>query len=146
MNEGNIMLKKIIATTAASILLAATVCMSASALDVVIDGEKVVFDDNYGYPFITEGRTLVPLRAIAEALGCEVEYDDTTKTVTIKNEKITVELVLNADTAKVNGEEVKLSKEAKVVSDRTMVPARFVSESMGYDVDWDQDSLSVLVD
>ena len=116
-------------------------------IDVYVDKEKVDFTKYSNVlPFVEDDYTLVPLRAIAEALGCEVEYDDTTKTVTIKNEKITVELVLNADTAKVNGEEVKLSKEAKVVSDRTMVPARFVSESMGYDVDWDQDSLSVLVD
>ena len=116
-------------------------------IDVYVDKEKIDFSVYSNVlPFVEDDYTLVPLRAIAEALGCEVAYDDTTKTVTIKNEKITVELVLNADTAKVNGEEVKLSKEAKVVSDRTMVPARFVSESMGYDVDWDQASLSVLVD
>jgi len=116
-------------------------------IDIYVDRIKIDFSKYSNVePIIEDDFTLVPLRAIAEALGCLVEYDDTQKLVTISNDKIKVELTLNADKANVNGEEKQLQKEAKVVDGRTLVPARFVSEAMGHDVDWDQASLSVIVD
>ena len=115
-------------------------------IDMYVNRVKIDFAqyDNVE-PFIEDDYTLVPLRAVAEALGCEVSYDDTTKTVTITNGDVEITLVLNASSAKVNGEEKKLDKEAKVKNGRTVVPARFVSESLGNKVDWDGESLSVIV-
>ena len=116
-------------------------------IDIYVDRIKIDFSKYSNVePVIEDDFTLVPLRAIAEALGCLVEYDDAQKLITISNDKIKVELTLNADKANVNGEEKQLQKEAKVVDGRTLVPARFVSEAMGHDVDWDQASLSVIVD
>lgn len=116
-------------------------------IEVYVDQKPIDFSKYSNVlPIIEDDFTLVPIRAIAEALGCEVEYDDTKKLVTIKSEKVTIELTLNSSVAKVNGEEKTLSKEAKVIEGRTMVPARFVSENMGHKVDWDQDSLSVIID
>ncbi len=118
-----------------------------SVIDIYVNRIKVDFSkyDNV-LPIIEDDFTLIPLRAVAEALNCNVDFDDATKTVTITSEDKVITLVLNAKTAKVNDKEVALDKEAKVINDRTMVPARFISESLGYEVDWDGDSKSVIID
>ena len=118
-----------------------------SVIDIYVNRIKVDFSkyDNV-LPIIEDDFTLIPLRAVAETLGCEVDFDDATKTVTITSKDKVITLVLNAKTAKVNDKEVALDKEAKVINDRTMVPARFISESLGYEVDWDGDSKSVIID
>ncbi len=124
-----------------------TVQAAKSVVDIYVNRIKIDFSkyDNV-LPIIEDDFTLVPLRAVAEALDCNVDFDDATKTVTITNDDKVITLVLNAKTAKVNDKELALDKEAKVINDRTMVPARFISESLGYFVDWDADSRSVVID
>ncbi len=124
-----------------------TVQTAKSVIDIYVNRIKVDFSkyDNV-LPIIEDDFTLIPIRAVAEALDCKVDFDDATKTVTITNDDKVITLVLNAKTAKVNDKEVALDKEAKVINDRTMVPARFVSESLGYEVDWDGDTKSVVID
>lgn len=116
-------------------------------IDIYVNRIKIDFSkyDNV-LPIIEDDFTLIPLRAVAESLNCTVDFDDATKTVTITSNDKVITLVLNAKTANVNDKEVTLDKEAKVINDRTMVPARFISEALGYVVDWDGDSKSVVID
>lgn len=59
---------------------------STGEVQIVVDGEVKVFPPDYGKPFITAaGRTVVPLRAVGEALGCEVHWDAGTRTVEIRS-------------------------------------------------------------
>ena len=137
MSEGNAMLKKIIETTAAAMLLAATVCMSASALDVVIDGEKVVFDDNYGYPFITEGRTLVPLRVTMEAYGANVRWDAEQSTAIVTLNETTVVCPTNENCIYRNGTRIPNEVGAVIIDSRTYLPIRAVLEAFDAQVGYD---------
>jgi len=101
---------------------------------VKIDGKPIVFDVP---PIIKQGTTLVPLRAIFEKLGAEVKWDAKTRTVTgIKGNKKVV-LKLDETLASVDGQKTVLSVPATSIKGRTMVPVRFISESLGANVKWD---------
>lgn len=101
---------------------------------VTIDEEPVDADVA---PFIENGRTLVPVRAIMEAVDAEVEWDNDTQMVTITHDDKNIELVIGSKEAKVNGEIKELDVPAKLVQKRTFVPIRFVSEALGYDVGYE---------
>ncbi len=102
-------------------------------LDVFVNGQKLAFDIR---PVVQEGRTLVPIRALSEALGAAVAWDGDTRKVTITRNGLTVELVLGSNVALVNGQEVTLDVPADAPDGRTLVPIRFVSETFGLDVEW----------
>lgn len=84
----------------------------------------------------SEGVTLVPLRAIFQALGAQVNWDQETQTVSAVKGKITIQLKIESSMAYVNNKPVSLLKPATIVNGSTMVPLRFVSESLGAKVDW----------
>lgn len=107
---------------------------------VVVGGTKVVFDVK---PVVENGRTLVPLRKIFEALGATVYWDDATQTVKGVKGNITITLVVNSVDANVNGVIKTLDVPAKIINDRVLVPARFISESMGAKVGWDEATQTV---
>lgn len=112
---------------------------------VYLNGEKMTFDVN---PFIENDRTLVPMRAIFEAVGADVQWDEETQTVVAAREKdgqtTFIALQINSS-AFVNSEEVTLDVPAKIVDDRTFVPLRFVVESLGEKVEWDNENYSVII-
>ncbi len=88
-------------------------------------------------PVIIENRTLVPLRGIFSAFGAEVSWDGTLQKVTIKTAEKTIELKIGSNIALVNGQDTLLDTFPRLVNNRTMVPLRFISESIGVQVDWD---------
>jgi len=82
------------------------------------------------------GRTVVPIRAIVEALGGTIEWEGTERKVTINFDSTTIELWIDNPRAKVNGTEVYIdpnnhSVKPIIINDRTMLPLRFVAESLG---------------
>jgi hypothetical protein len=103
---------------------------------VFLGGQEIPFDV---VPFIdpVTNRTLVPMRRIFEALGASVHWDGETRTVTALRGNTTIDLTIDNPWAKVNGLIVILDQPARIVSDRTVVPLRFVSEQLGLQVDWD---------
>lgn len=105
-----------------------------SGLKVTIDGEPLVFSD--AQPFIDEnGRTLVPIRPIAEALGLNVGWDDSTKSVSVIGRN-TVSFVIGENKALVNGEEKQIDTAAVIIDSRTFVPLRFLAEHMDTAIEW----------
>jgi len=109
---------------------------------VYIDGVPLSMDVP---PQLVEGRTLVPLRAIFEALGAEVDWNPETQTVIGTKGDIIVILTVGSMTPTVNGQVVPIDVPAQIVDDRTLVPVRFVAESFGVDVDWDSDTRTVTI-
>jgi len=92
-------------------------------------------------PVIKNGRTLVPIRAIIEALGGTVGWDGTTRKATVTLGKKTIALWIGKNAATVNGVSTLIdSTNAKVVPEiingRTMLPLRFVTENLGATVGW----------
>lgn len=109
---------------------------------VEVNGERVIFDQQ---PVVQNGRTLVPLRKIFEALGASVGWHDETQTVTsIKGETI-VSLTIGSNILKVNNREITLDVTAQTINGRTMVPARAVAEAFGCKVDWDEERNTVVI-
>ena len=94
---------------------------------------------------IIESRTMVPLRAIFEALGASVEWDDATKTVTSVKGETTVKLTIGQASINVNGEDKALDVPAQIVDSRTLVPVRAIAESFGCDVAWDDATKTVTI-
>ncbi len=107
------------------------------AIRVSINGYKL--DCGETNPFIESGRTLVPMRAIFEALDCEVCYNEKERAVyTVGNGKL-VKLVIDSNIAEINGEPCELDVSAKIVNGRTVVPLRFIAETLDKDVDYNGD-------
>ena len=113
-----------------------------SQVQVFIDSQLQVYDQN---PIIENGTTLVPLRGIFETLGAKVTWDDKTKTVTATRADTVINITINSRDALVNGKKVPLLQPAKIVNDRTLVPLRFISESLGAKVEWQEISKTVYI-
>jgi hypothetical protein len=90
-------------------------------------------------------RVLVPLRAIMEALGATVAYDEASETVTAEKDGLSLALPIGGLRASVNGAEMALDAPARVINGRTLVPARFVAENLGANVDWDAANNAVVI-
>lgn len=129
-------MKKLISFLLAIMLLTA----SAGAVDLYVDNNLIETDTP---PTIVDGRTLVPVRAIFEAIGATVEWDNNTRTATGYRDGVVVSIQIGSTTAYVNGEARTLDVPAQIINDRTMVPARFISEAMGCDVTWYQPTQTV---
>ncbi|GAX89988.1 hypothetical protein EFBL_1614 [Effusibacillus lacus] len=114
----------------------------SSVVTVYIDGKQQTFDPPAQ---VVNGRTLVPLRAIFEKLGAKVDWEDATQTVKASKDGKKVQLRIGSNKAYVNEEERTLDVPAQLIQDRTMVPARFVSEALGAKVGWDGELQSVFV-
>lgn len=106
---------------------------AADEIKVYVKGELLTLDQA---PYIVNDSTMVPMRAIFEALDATVDYDGDTKTVTANKNAIEVKLSIGSDKAYVNNEETTLLAAAEIKNDRTMVPLRFVSEALGAQVTW----------
>ncbi|MBO5179176.1 MAG: N-acetylmuramoyl-L-alanine amidase [Clostridia bacterium] len=96
-------------------------------------------------PIILENRTLVPVREVFETLGGKVEWYESEKAVEIELESKKVKLWIDKYTALVDGKEIELDVPAKIVSSKTMVPARFISEKCGLIVGWDDETKTVSI-
>ena len=88
-------------------------------------------------PVIENGRTLVPLRQVATALGYEVRWDAPNRMVTLighnlQEKDMTLKMKIDNNQAKLNDETVFMDVPPKIINNSTMIPLRFISESMGY--------------
>ncbi len=87
-------------------------------------------------PVQMNGRTLVPLRDIFEALGAKVDWNPAAQTILATQGTTQIGLAINNKTASVNGSLVELDQAATLINGRTFVPLRFVAEATGAKVDW----------
>ena len=91
-------------------------------------------------PIIESDRTLIPMRFLFEQLGAEVDWDNDTQTATAVRANKAVAFSIDNTTATVNGAETVMDVPARLVGDKTMVPLRFLSEELGYTVEWDEET------
>jgi len=113
-------------------------------ISVFVDGAEVEFDVS---PVLENGRTLVPLRRICEALGAEVSWNDETQTATAVKGKITIKVPISPMAAHIrkNDETIILDVKARIVNGRTLVPLRAISEGMEAKVEWIDETSQVLI-
>ncbi|MBS3975191.1 MAG: N-acetylmuramoyl-L-alanine amidase [Syntrophomonadaceae bacterium] len=112
-------------------------------LKIIIDGAPVSSDVP---PYIDgNSRTMVPVRFVATALGSQVVWDEINQRVLVTRDNISVELWINQRQAKVNGNDRMLDTEAVIRDGRTMVPLRFLAETFGLKVSWDDKNHTVVI-
>ncbi len=120
---------------------------------MTVNGLKQEIDPGRGTtPVIIKewGRTVVPIRAIVEALGGTIDWDGNTRKVTINFKDITIELWIDNPKAKVDAKETWIDSDNHNVkpiiqNSRTMLPLRFVAESLGCSVDWNSTTKTITI-
>ena len=111
-------------------------------ISVLLNGNKLSFDEN---PYINNSTTMVPMRKIFESLGANVYYDTETKLITAQKDNITIELYAGLAIAKINGKPYNLPIAIENKNGHTMVPLRFISESLGANVEWNAEKRDVII-
>jgi len=107
-----------------------------------IEGETIPTKDEDVPPLIVASRTLIPARAFFEAMGATVDWDAKNRIVTVEDDGVSIELVIDSPIAKVEGKATTLEVPAMIIdhdedgNGSTMVPLRFVSEGLGAEVSW----------
>lgn len=117
---------------------------SSAGPAIVINGQNVFSDVT---PLIQSGRTLVPIRVIAENFGASVEWIESQSAVVIRQGSKTIRMVLGQASVTVNGVSQIITDGVAptAMSGRTLVPLRFVAEHLGAQVSWHQDSFTALI-
>ncbi|TYP79158.1 copper amine oxidase N-terminal domain-containing protein [Paenibacillus methanolicus] len=117
-----------------------TISLKLNAKEAAVDEKQVKLDVA---PFSFEGRTMVPLRFVSEAFGAKVDWDKKASKVTIAKDGSKIELVINRKQAVVNGAAVQLDAPAITRNNVTLVPVRFVSESLQMKVFFDEGEIFI---
>jgi len=138
----NIVILLLVVSLTTLLFPALIVNADSADIDVKINGASIEFDQP---PIIEEGRTLVPMRAIFEALGAEVVWDGDTQTAIGTKDDIEIRITIDNNIMYKNGTEIVLDTPSRLVGDRTLVPVRAIAESFGAVVDWDEDSRTVQI-
>ena len=115
-----------------------------NAIRVRVNGERVHFD-GIG-PREIDGRLMVPLRGVLEKTGANVDWVQATQTVVAARGGLMLELNIGSRTARVNGRNVHMDVPAMTIAGSTMVPLRFVTESLGGQVEWDRQTRTVSIE
>lgn len=115
---------------------------SGKNLSVILNGTAMSFEVP---PIVENGRTLVPMRPIFEAMGAQVEWNAGTKTVIARKNADVVVLPLNSIKPTINGKAYTLEVPAKIINSRTLAPLRFVAEAFGGQVDWNESTRTVKI-
>lgn len=115
--------------------------VSANSIGLYIDGKEIICDVA---PIIQNDRTLVPVRAVFEAFGAECSWNDSAKSVSISGNKKII-LYIGSSTAYVDGTKKTLDCAPIIQNDRTLVPIRFISETLNYNVEWDNVNRNVYI-
>lgn len=117
--------------------------IAVNPITVYLNNRILTFDVD---PTIENGTTLVPMRKIFESLGADVFYDGKTQTVKAIKDSDEIILVIGSKYPTVNGEQKAIDVPAKVFNGRTLVPLRFVSETLGARVNWDNENRTITIE
>ncbi|MBA2938604.1 hypothetical protein HZF08_09825 [Paenibacillus sp. CGMCC 1.16610] len=116
--------------------------MAEGVIPVLLNGEKISFEVQ---PFIKEGTTMVPFRTLFEKLGYVVKWNEDTQSVTGYSNDLTIELQIGSTTAMVNSVPHQLTIAPSIKEGTTFVPLRFIGETSGKNVSWDDENDTVLI-
>lgn len=117
-------------------------CFAEENIKVFVNAKEISFDIP---PTIINGRTMVPLRGIFEALNVNVQWDANTKMVIATKDNVIIRLQVDNKTAHINEKTIELDVPAIIQNGRTLVPVRFISESLQATVEWDGDNNQIKI-
>ncbi|MDQ0254713.1 LysM repeat protein [Evansella vedderi] len=116
--------------------------LSGSGVNLVVDGARLNLSPT---PLLDNGNTLIPIRAISTHFGAGVSWDERTRTVGIRKGDTNISFVVGSTLARVNGRQVSVPP-SRIINGSTFVPIRFISETFGYEVQWNNGSRTVSID
>ncbi len=102
--------------------------------NMTVNGTEKPIDEDGTAPVIVNNRTLLPVRAVAEEMGGTVQWNGDTKTVTLSYNEYEIKLVIDDNTAYLNGTAQILDTAPAIINERTMLPIRFIAESFKFNV------------
>jgi len=126
----------------AILLLMGVTVNAEQPIIVFLDGWQMQFDVQ---PTIIDGRIMIPMRVIFEGLGAEVEWDSSTRTITAIRGDLVIQTTVDEKIIDVGGSTVTMDVAPKIIDGRTFVPIRFVSESVGANVEWDSNTRTITI-
>jgi uncharacterized repeat protein (TIGR02543 family) len=136
--------KTVTATFAA--VVKKTIELKIGSTTMLVDGRPVALE---AAPVILNSRTLLPVRAVVEAVGGTIAWEALARKVTIVRNDSTLELWIGRNVAELNGQSTPIDSDAKVVpiivNGRTLLPLRFVAEALTLDVQWNAASKTVTI-
>lgn len=113
------------------------------AITILVNGKEVKTDSP---AFIKDGRTMVPVRFISEALGLKVGWDQKTRTVTVGEGASSMKLTIGSKAiVRADGKKTAIDVAAMIKGGRTMVPIRAIGELSGAKVDWNAENREVII-
>ncbi|WDH81179.1 N-acetylmuramoyl-L-alanine amidase family protein [Paenibacillus urinalis] len=115
---------------------------AATDIKIVLDGSQLSLPSGVKAENINS-KVMIPIRVVSEKLGYSVGWEQKTKTVTIKQDQTVIKMVAGKKTATVNGSTVNLDAAPIIKNGTTLVPIRFVGETMGLQVSWNNQSKTV---
>ncbi|GAB6990234.1 N-acetylmuramoyl-L-alanine amidase family protein [Paenibacillus pini] len=117
---------------------------AAASTKINVDGNLLQMPAHANVENVS-GNIMIPFRVVGESLGFDVAWEQKTRTVTIQKDSKVIKLVVNQKTAYVDGNKISLAIAPILRTDTVIVPVRFVSESMGMSVGWDNHSKTVFI-
>lgn len=135
----------ILAVSAAAAEKGKTIVMQIDNPIITVDGVSGNIDEDNTAPVIINERTYIPVRGLIEALGGSAQWDNNTKTAVLSYGSDEIRLTIDITTAYYNDNAVTIDTAPLIVNNRTMLPARFIAESFGFNVNWEGESKTITV-
>jgi len=126
--------------------------LSYDGIKVYINGRYVEFSESSGYPFVENGSTMIPLRAVSEAFGSKIICNPDIQTVTVGKYDKEVLVSVGSSEMKVKDLDsnstsvVSIAKSALIRNGRTYIPLRSLFECFGLSVRWDSESKTAYIE
>ena len=137
-NDRYLLLDGVVSTSTTNLDL--TVLNDNGGTKVKVDGEYLTFEK---FPEIVNGRTLVPLRKIFEAIGAEVIWNGADQSITATKDNVAIKMQINNNTLIKNGQSTEMDVSPQLIDGFTMVPVRAISDCFNIIVDWNEYSHTV---
>lgn len=115
----------------------------AQEVKINIDGKEMIPKDMPAV--VIEGRTMLPMRQIAQELGCEVNWNEAAKQIYVVHQDDIVVFGIDSKTGYQNGKEFTMDVPATIVNDRTMLPVRSLADALKLQIKWDDPSRTVFI-
>lgn len=112
---------------------------------VMMGADHIIPNSREGAPYITNGHTMVPIRSVIEGLGGTVDWDPELNGARCSLNGTTITMPIGSEYAYVNDSSIKMTTPAIVKNGRTMIPVRFVAETLGYRVEYISDGAFVVI-
>ena len=139
------MKKLLIAMTVIALVFSMTTCFAADAengIRVTVENKEISFDQG---PVLVGEKPMVPMRAVFEAAGAYVAWDNDTETATAIKDSTVVMIQIGNEKLFKGSEAIVLETPAMLLNDRTLIPLEAVAKALDCDVQWNSETKEIVI-